>query len=149
MGSLQKITIYIDGGSRGNPGPAAFGVVFETDKGGVVKKYSQYIGDSTNNESEYQGLIFALKKAKALFGKEKAKKMPIELKSDSELLIKQMKGEYKIKEPNIQKLFLKAWNLKIDFDNLVFSPIAREENKEADRLVNEALDSQQRTQRLL
>lgn len=146
---MQKSIIYIDGGSRGNPGPAAFGVVFKTEKGGVVKEYSQYIGDGTNNEAEYRGLIFALKKAKSLFGKDKAKKMPIELKSDSELLIKQMKGEYKIKEPNIQQLFLKAWNLKIDFGNLEFFLVSREENKEADRLVNEALDSEQRTQRLL
>ncbi|MBZ9572894.1 ribonuclease HI family protein [Patescibacteria group bacterium] len=144
---FQKVIIFIDGGSRGNPGPAAFGVVVA--KGGkVLKKYSQYIGGATNNEAEYQGLIFALKKAKALFGKEKIKKISIEIKSDSELLIKQMKGEYKIKNPKIQPLFLKAWNLKIDFKNLKFSLISRQKNREADRLVNEVLDANSRTQKL-
>ena len=100
---FRKIIIYIDGGSRGNPGPAAFGVLICDDKGDVFKKYSQYLGETTNNEAEYQGLIFALKKARALFGKEKIKKIPIEIKSDSEFLIKQMKGEYKIKTPAIIK----------------------------------------------
>ncbi|MBM4177327.1 ribonuclease HI family protein, partial [Candidatus Gribaldobacteria bacterium] len=107
--SSQKIIIYIDGGSRGNPGPAAFACVFEN----LNKEYSQTIGKATNNEAEYQGLIFALKKAKALLGKEKIRQVVLEIKSDSELLVKQMQGKYKIKEPNIQKLFLEAWNLKI------------------------------------
>ena len=146
---FQKIVIYIDGGSRGNPGPAAFGVLICDDKGDVFKKYSQYLGEATNNEAEYQGLIFALKKARALFGKERLKKMLVEIKSDSELLVKQMKGEYKIKEPKIQNLFLKAWNLKIDFKNLKFSLIARAQNKLADQLVNEVLDGEARSQKLL
>lgn len=145
---MREIIIFIDGGSRGNPGPAAFGVVFTTEKGEVIKEYSQYIGKATNNEAEYQGLIFALKKAKLLFGKEKIRALPTELKSDSELLIKQMNGEYKIKEPRMQSLFLKAWNLKMDFKNLKFFLIPREENKEADRLVNEALDVEAKTQKL-
>ncbi|MCD6500937.1 ribonuclease HI family protein [bacterium] len=149
MEILQKIIIYIDGGSRGNPGPAAFAVVFTKENSEIFKIYSQYIGKATNNEAEYQGLIFALKKAKSLFGKEKIKSLPIEIKSDSELLIKQMKGEYKIKTPKIQNLFLKAWNLKIDFKNLKFSLIPREENREADRLVNQAIDTETRSQKLL
>jgi len=146
---MQKLVIYVDGGARGNPGPAALGVVFCDEKGKVLKKYSQYIGKASNNEAEYQGLIFALKKAKSLLGKEKIKKIPIEIRSDSELLIKQMRGEYKIKTPGIQSLFLTAWNLKIDFKNLKFSLIPREENKEADRLVNEMLDTQNRSPKLL
>ncbi len=145
---FQKLIIYIDGGSRGNPGPSAFAVVF-TKEGRVFKEYSQCIGEATNNEAEYQGLIFALKKAKALLGKEKIKKATIEIKSDSELLIKQMKGEYKIKEPKIQQLFLKAWNLKIDFKNLKFSLISRQDNQQADRLVNQTLDAEAKTQPLL
>ena len=149
MRTPEKIIMFIDGGSRNNPGPAAFGVLICDAQGNLLKKYSQYIGEATNNEAEYQGLIFALKKAKALFGKEKIKKVAIEIKSDSELLIKQMKGEYKIKEPKIQNLFLKAWNLKIDFKNLKFFLIPREKNKEADRLVNEVLDQQSRSQKLL
>jgi len=146
--NIEKIVVNIDGGSRGNPGPAAFGVLIFDGRGNVLKKYSQSIGEATNNEAEYQGLIFALKKIKALFGKEKIKKMLVELTSDSELLVKQMKGEYKILNPGIQALFLKAWNLKIDFARVKFSLIPREKNREADRLVNEALDIENRTKKL-
>jgi len=145
---MNKITIYIDGGSRGNPGHAALGVLFLDEKRGIIKKYSQYLGKKTNNEAEYEALIFALRKTKALFGKEKIKNMPLEIKSDSELLVKQMNGEYKIKNPEIQQLFLKAWNSKIDFKNLKISLIPREENKEADKLVNEVLDAQEKPQKL-
>jgi len=146
---IEKIVIHIDGGSRGNPGPAGFGILVSDSKRNVLKKYSQYIGEATNNEAEYQALIFALKKTKALFGKEKIKKIAVELMSDSELLIKQMKGEYKILNPKIQSLFLKAWNLKIDFGKLRFFLVPREENREADRLVNEVLDAEAKTQKLL
>ncbi len=139
---MNKLIIYIDGGARGNPGPAALGILFLTEKREVFKEYSQYLGKKTNNEAEYLALIFALKKSKALFGREKIKNLLIELKSDSELLVKQMKGEYKIKEPKIQSLFLQAWNLKVDFRKLKFLLIPREKNKEADKLVNEALDSE-------
>jgi len=136
---IKKIVIYTDGGSRGNPGPSAFGVLIFDDQKNILKKYSQYIGEATNNEAEYQALIFALKKTKALFGKEQIKKTPVEIMSDSELLVKQMKGEYKILNPRIQPLFLKAWNLRIDFGKLKFFLIPREKNREADRLVNETL----------
>ncbi len=146
---MDKIIINIDGGSRGNPGPAALGVSVRSSRGEVIKEYGQCIGIATNNEAEYQALVFALKKVKTLFGKEKAKNLPLELKSDSELLVSQMTGKYKIKEPKIQQLFLKAWNLKVEFNNIEFSAIPRAENKQADRLVNEALDSQSKTQRLL
>jgi len=145
---MNKITIYIDGGSRGNPGHAALGVVFAEQTGKIVKKYSEYLGEKTNNEAEYQALIFGLKKIKAVFGKEKAKNIQIEIKSDSELLVKQMNGEYKIKEPKIQKLFLQAWNLKVEFKNLKFSLIPREENRQADGLVNEALDCELKNKKL-
>ena len=145
---IEKIVIYIDGGSRGNPGPAAFGILISDSQKNILKKYSQCIGEATNNEAEYQALIFALKKTKSLFGKEKIKKVCIELMSDSELLVKQMKGEYKVLNPKIQALFLKAWNLKIDFRKLKFFLIPREENQEADRLVNEVLDAEPKTQKL-
>ena len=135
------ISCFIDGGSRGNPGPSAIGVLICDEKKNVFKKYSQYLDETTNNEAEYQALIFALKKIKALYGKEKIKKMEVEIKSDSELLIKQIRGEYKILEPKIQQLFLKAWNLKIDFKNIKFVLIPREKNREADKLVNEILNS--------
>ena len=138
----EKIIIYTDGGSRGNPGPSAIGVVIG------AKQYSELIGVGTNNEAEYKAMIFALQKAKALYGKKAVKNIEAEIRSDSELLIKQLNGQYKILEPKIQALFLKAWNLKIDFKQVKFVSIPREKNKEADRLVNEALDSQTRSQTL-
>ena len=147
---MKKITIYTDGGSRGNPGLAAAGVVFCNEKGQIIKQYSEFLGDNlTNNEAEYQALIFALKKFKQLFGKELARKSEIEVKSDSELMVKQLNAEYKILEPKIQQLFLEVWNLKFDFGFLKFKLIPREKNKEADRLVNEALDKEGRTQKLI
>ena len=139
---MKKIVIYTDGGSRGNPGPSAIGVIIG------AKTYSELIGVRTNNEAEYQAVIFALKKTKALFGKKVIKTAQVEIKSDSELLIKQLSGEYKILDPKIQHLFLKAWNLKIDFAKVKFTLIPREKNKQADRLVNEVLDSQNRNQTL-
>ena len=137
---MKKIIIYTDGGSRGNPGPGAVGVVFCNEKGQPFKEYSEYLGDNiTNNEAEYKAAIFALKKFKALFGKKIVAQSEVEVKSDSELLVKQLNGEYKIIDEKIQSLFLETWNLKIDFKKIKFSLIPREKNKEADRLVNEAL----------
>jgi len=136
-----KYTIYTDGGARGNPGPAAIGVVI---KGPVeIKKYGEYIGETTNNEAEYQAVIFALKKLKQLIGKEKAKsEAELEIHLDSELLANQLNGEYKIKEKNLQKLFLELWNLKQDFKKVYFKHIPREDNRGADKLVNQALDKE-------
>jgi len=145
---MKKIIIYTDGGSRGNPGPSAIGVVFCNERGEIFKKYSEYLGETTNNEAEYRAVIFALKKFKALFGKKLAKSSEIELRSDSELLIKQLNGEYKILEPKIQSIFIEIWNLKLDFKKVRFKLISREKNQEADRLVNEALDNKSRTQSL-
>ncbi|MDI6591735.1 MAG: ribonuclease HI family protein [Patescibacteria group bacterium] len=146
---MKKIIIYTNGGSRGNPGPAAIGVVFCNEKGQTIKKYSMFLGDTTNNQAEYQAAIFALKKFKALFGKKLAKNTEIELRSDSELLIRQLRGEYKILDEKIQPLFLEIWNLRLDFRKVKFKLISREKNKEADRLANEILNSQVKTQRLI
>ena len=138
---MRKIIVYTDGGSRGNPGPAAIGVIFYNERGQKIKEYSEFLGETTNNEAEYQAVIFALKKFKALFGKKLAQNTEIEIKSDSELLVKQLQGLYKILEPDIQQLFLQVWNLRLDFKKVKFKLISREKNKEADQLVNEALDS--------
>lgn len=146
---MEKIIIYIDGGSRGNPGQAASAAVFCNQNGQSIKEYSQYLGISTNNEAEYNGLLLALKKSKSLFGKDKVKKMIVEIRSDSELLVKQMNGEYKIMDSKIQALFLQAWNLKIDFGKVEFVQVAREMNKKADALVNETLDNESKNQKLL
>jgi ribonuclease HI len=144
----MKLIIYTDGGARGNPGPAAIGVVI-TQGGQALKKYSEFIGETTNNQAEYQAVIFALKKVKLLFGKKKAKEMEIEVLMDSELIVKQLNHEYKIKEEDLQPLFLKIWNLMLDFGQVNFKHIPREKNKEADRLVNQALDNQDREQAFL
>jgi ribonuclease HI len=141
MDKDNKIIIYCDGGARNNPGPAAIGVFFE-DKVKGKGDYSEYIGEATNNEAEYRAVIFALKKTKHLFGKEKSKNLEIEIKSDSELLVNQLNGQFKIKEKNLQPLFLEVWNLKQDFAKVDFVQIPREENKQADLLVNQELDKQ-------
>lgn len=146
---MKKIIIYTDGGSRGNPGKAAIGVVFCNEKEQIIKEYGEYLGDNlTNNEAEYRAVIFALKKFKAVFGGKIAKISVVEVKSDSELLVKQVNGEYKVEDEKIQKFFMEIWNLKIDFKDVKFKAIPREKNKEADRLVNEALDSQSANQKL-
>jgi ribonuclease HI len=137
----MKTVIYCDGGSRGNPGPAAIGVILTEEKGKVIKEYAEKIGRATNNEAEYESLIFALQKAKLLFGGKKAKTMDIEIRTDSEFVVKQMNGKYKILDRKIEQLFLKTWNLKIDFGDVKFIHVPREKNWEADKLVNVALDS--------
>jgi len=145
------MNIYIirtDGGSRGNPGPAALGAVIENEKGSVLKEISEYIGEATNNEAEYRAPITALKKLKSLIGKAEAKKAEVEVVADSELLVKQMNGQYKVENEKIQKFFLELWNLKIDFGKVTFESVPREKNKAADRLVNEALDSEHSNQKL-
>src|SRR3989344_2545931 len=140
--NAQKIIIYTDGGARGNPGPAGIGVVIKDEKENLIKNYSQNLGEKTNNEAEYEAVIYALKKAKHLFGKEKVKNMNFEIRTDSELVCRQLRGKYKIEEERLFPLFIKIWNLKIEFggSNIFFNEISRSKNKEADRLVNEALD---------
>lgn len=138
----MKLIIYTDGGARGNPGPAAVGVVIADENIRPIKKYSEYLGEKTNNEAEYQAIILALKKVKALYGKDKIKAMQIEVRSDSELIVKQLNHQYKIEEEHLQKLFMKVWNMLIDFSSIKFVHIPREKNKEADRLVNECLDGE-------
>jgi len=138
---MKKIIVYVDGGARGNPGPAAIGVLFCNEKGVCFRKFSEYLGKMTNNEAEYKAAIFALQKFKAMFGKKLAKETEIEIRSDSELLVNQINGKYKILEKNLQPLFLELWNLRLDFKKVKFKLISRKKNKEADRLVNQKLDS--------
>ena len=136
----NKIIVYCDGGSRGNPGPSAIGVYIPQFK----KEYSKFLGKATNNEAEYQSAIFALKKIKHLIGGKKAEKSEIEIKMDSELIVNQLSGKFKIKEKDLIPFFIEIWNLKQDFDDVKFIHIPREENKKADWLVNKELDSQVR-----
>ena len=138
---LSKITIFTDGGARGNPGPAAIGVIVENPSTLLkAREYGEYIGEKTNNQAEYEAVIFALKKVKQLVGKKKTKEAEVEIRMDSELVARQLNGEYKIKELELQPLFLKAWNLRLDFKKIIFRYIPREENRRADKIVNEVLD---------
>lgn len=137
--------MYTDGGSRGNPGPAAVGVYIET----LGKKYGECLGTKTNNEAEYGALIFGLKKIKQVLGNAKAKSATIECRLDSELVVKQLNHEYKLKEKHIQEFFVEIWNLMLDFGTVTFHHIPREKNKVADALVNEALDNQGKQNSLL
>jgi len=131
----NKAIIYTDGGSRGNPGPSALGVVIEDGQGRILKEYSHYLGEATNNQAEYEAVIFALQKAKQLKVKE------LEIKTDSELIGRQLLGEYKIKDSDLQPLFIKAWNLRLDYKKVNIKIIPREQNKKADKLVNQELDA--------
>lgn len=135
----SKIIIHTDGGARGNPGPAAIGVVIT---GGSVgkKEYGEHLGEATNNEAEYKAVVFALKKLKQLVGNTEAKATDVEVVLDSELIERQLNGEYKIKEKNLQNYFVEVWNLKSDFNSVSFRHVRREENIDADRIVNQVLD---------
>ena len=136
---MDKIIIYTDGGSRGNPGPAAIGVWIET----LDKKYGETIGEATNNDAEYQALIFALKKCKSLVGKKQAKQVELECRLDSELIVKQLNHKYKISKENTQRYFIEVWNLMLDFGKVTFVHVPREQNKIADEMVNKALDKEE------
>jgi len=124
----QKLIIYTDGGSRGNPGPAAAGVVVGD------KKFSKFLGKATNNQAEYEAVILALQEAKKMSGKN------LQINLDSQLVCCQLTGKYKVKNSNIAPLFLKVFNLLKDFDQVEFKHIPREKNKQADKLVNQELD---------
>jgi len=138
---MEKITIYTDGGSRGNPGPAAVGVYMVDAKQVVIAEVSEKIGNATNNYAEYFAVVRALQTAKDLFGK-KTKDMEFENKLDSELVKKQLSGEYQIKDPGLVPLFVEIHNMRVaSFPHITFTHVRREFNKEADRLVNEALDA--------
>jgi ribonuclease HI len=126
--------IFSDGGARGNPGPAAIGVVIFQDKK-VIETISQCIGETTNNQAEYRAIIAGLEKACELQLEE------VECFLDSELVVKQLRREYKVKNQDLATLFVKAYNLSLQFKKISFNHIPREENKAADKLVNVALDS--------
>jgi len=146
----NKIIVYTDGGARGNPGPAGIGVVITDEKGGVLKEISKSLGVQTNNWAEYEAVILGLQELKKIFGKEKTKSLEIEIRTDSELIAKQLQGEYQIKEETLFPQFIKVWNMRItDFPHLKFFHIPREKNKEADQLANKAMDEHKVSQSTL
>ena len=129
-----QFKLFTDGGSRGNPGPAAIGgVIYENDQ--EIAHFSKYLGTGTNNQAEYTALLTGLELAK------KHKINNLQCFLDSELVVKQLNKEYRVKDADLVKLFVKVWNLAQEFENVSFNHVRREFNKEADRLVNLALDS--------
>jgi ribonuclease H / adenosylcobalamin/alpha-ribazole phosphatase len=130
-----KAKLSTDGGARGNPGPAAYGYVLEAEDGTVLAAHGETIGVATNNVAEYRALIAGLERALELAVSE------VTVVSDSELLVKQMTGEYKVKKPTLQELSLEVARLARRFDRVMYTAVRREHNELADRLVNEALDS--------
>lgn len=141
LGSLQpnaqlppRYRANVDGGCRGNPGPAAYGVVIRDPRGEVVTKLKKYIGRGTNNVAEYYGLIAALDYAQAHGIR------ALRVESDSELLVKQMRGHYKVKSPELRPLFEQARKMAASLESFGIEHVYREQNAEADRLANEALD---------
>ena len=128
------ITAYIDGGSRGNPGPAGYGVQIVDDAGTVIAELHESVGTTTNNVAEYRGLLAALAWA-VDHGVS-----PLHIRSDSELLVKQMRGEYRVKNAGLQPLYQDARSLMARIGRVTFEHVRREKNKEADRLANLAMD---------
>ncbi|NTW13902.1 MAG: ribonuclease HI family protein [Candidatus Moranbacteria bacterium] len=133
---MERIIMYSDGGSRGNPGPAALGVFIET----LDKRFGEFLGVKTNNEAEYAAIAAGLRKIKATIGKEKAKRSHIECRMDSELACRQLNHVYKIENAKLQPLFFEVWNLMLDFGQVSFSHIPREQNAVADAEANKAMD---------
>ncbi len=137
---METIIAYTDGGSRGNPGPSAVGVYITTGAGEVVEEVKEALGNATNNFAEYYAVMLALQTLKQLYGKE-CEKMQFEIRLVSELVKKQLSNEYQIKEPGSVPMFIEIHNMRIEsFPHIFFTHISREQNKEADRLVNEVLD---------
>ena len=131
----MKAKLWTDGGARGNPGPAAYGYVLEAEDGTVLAAHGEAIGIATNNVAEYSALIAGLEKAVEVGVKE------LEVVSDSELLVKQMRGEYKVKNEALRELALRASRLARQVGRVRWTAVRREHNELADRLVNEALDA--------
>ncbi len=133
-GTRNRLIAYIDGGARGNPGPAGFGVRVEQPDGTLVEEFSRAIGHATNNVAEYSGLVAALEWAKAHALRE------LHVRSDSLLLVQQMLGNYKVKNAGLQPLHAKARLLANEIGRVTFEHVGRAHNAHADRLANAAMD---------
>jgi ribonuclease HI len=136
---IKHVRIYTDGGARGNPGPAGSGAVIkflheDGTEGETLAAVHEYIGEATNNQAEYHAIIMGLKKAKELQAER------VDLVMDSELAVKQLNGEYRVKNPALAQMFLQVHNLLQHFRGVRVRHVPREKNKEADALVNAAID---------
>ncbi len=131
----DAIRANIDGGARGNPGPAAYGVVVRNARGEVIAELSEYLGLQTNNFAEYSGLLAVLEYAV------REKHPALKVISDSELMVKQMKGQYKVKNPGLLELYTRARSLVRKLEHFSIEHVLRAQNRDADHLVNQVLDS--------
>jgi len=137
---MKKIIVYTDGAARGNPGPAGAGAVVLDEGGNTLAEVSQFLGHQTNNYAEYEAIALALATIKKKFGKQ-TKALHVSVKLDSELATRQLNNEYQVKEPTLFPQYMKVHNLCVsDFPHITFTHVRREQNKEADRLANEAMD---------
>lgn len=134
MKKIEKFIIYTDGGARGNPGPAGIGAVIYDENKNIIAEISEYIGETTNNQAEYKAVIAAIKKSQELGAKE------LDFFLDSELVVKQLKREYKVKNEGLAPLFVQVYNAILGFRKVTFTHVRREYNKEADKLANDAMD---------
>jgi ribonuclease HI len=130
-----KVVVHVDGGARGNPGPAAVAAVASTPEGEELAERNAYIGEATNNVAEYRALLLGLELARELGASE------VEVVNDSELVARQIGGEYKVKHAGLKPLFIEAMGKLRGFDKWAVRPVRREQNSRADELVNEALDA--------
>ncbi|HEY1521425.1 MAG TPA: ribonuclease HI family protein [Solirubrobacteraceae bacterium] len=130
----MRLILHVDGGARGNPGPAAVGVVLSTPDGQVVDEVAERIGHATNNVAEYRAVLLGLERARGLGGTE------VELINDSELVARQLTGAYKVKHPAMKPLHQQALGLLAGFDSWSVRTVPRADNARADELVNQALD---------
>lgn len=130
----MKLVIHTDGAARGNPGPAGIGALIRREDGQVLAEISRFLGHATNNVAEYTALIIALEKAAALGATE------VEVFTDSELMVKQIHGEYRVKNEGLKPLYQKVQELAAGFRSFDITHVAREKNKEADRLANRGID---------
>jgi len=129
----EKVIIFTDGASRGNPGPAAIAAIIQDEAGKPIASLSRRIGTTTNNEAEYRAIIAALQKAVSLGARE------VELKSDSELVVRQINGSYRVKAPALKPLYQQVKKLQGFVERLTITHISRRQNTKADRLANKAL----------
>jgi ribonuclease HI len=134
-----RILIYTDGGSRGNPGPAACAAVVQSaDDGQTLLEEGKFLGRATNNVAEYEGILLGLELARRIEARQ------IEIRSDSELLVRQIVGQYRVKNPGLKPLYDRVRKAIGDFDSVEIRHVRREQNVEADRVVNETLDAERR-----
>ncbi len=136
----MHFTIHADGGARGNPGPAGAGAMIRDELGNSVASVSKFLGHRTNNFAEYEAVILAFEELKKLVGKEKISSVEVTVKMDSELVVKQMKGEYKVKHPVLKEQHARLSHVAAAFAKVSFTHVRRAENSDADALANEAMD---------